>query len=392
VLEGVRVLLVDDHATNLANLQTQFSAWKIPFEVATDRAAALKALRAAAPTPGPFAAALIDQGVPGIDGLDLARAIKDDPAIAGTRLVLLATRRHPHGAEELHRAGIHKTCLKPVRQSQLFDTLVNAIADSPAIVAAASGPAIAAGAQHPERILLAEDNAVNQRVALGQLRALGYAADAVANGFEALQALARAPYDIILMDCHMPELDGYEATAAIRQREGATRHTWIIAMTANAMAEDREQCLAAGMDDYVSKPVRLKDLEAVLHRVRRPVPAPAPIDPRRTDALRALRGEDGRSLLLGLLVTFIEDAPATIDALRSAVEQGDPRASALLAHRLKGASSHFGAYRLVELCAEMERAGKDGRLDAFPKLLADTNTELQRVLASLNHELELQPT
>jgi PAS domain S-box-containing protein len=262
-LEGMRVLLVNDHATNLENLQTQLTAWKIPSEVAGDGASALKALRAAAATPAPFAVALIDQGM---GGLSLARAIKGDPAIASTRLVLLTMRGEPLVAEEQLRAGILQSCLKPVRQSQLFNALINAAADSPAIVAAASGPALPARTQHPERILLAEDNALNQRVALGQLRGLGYTADAVANGFEALQAVARAPYDIVLMDCHMPELDGYEATAAIRQREGAGKHTWIIAMTANAMAEDREQCLAVGMDDYVSKPVRLKDLEAALER------------------------------------------------------------------------------------------------------------------------------
>jgi light-regulated signal transduction histidine kinase (bacteriophytochrome)/CheY-like chemotaxis protein len=390
-LEGVRVLLVDDHATNLENLQTQLTAWKIPCKVAVDAAHALEALRAAASTPEPFAAALIDQGMPGIDGLSLARAIKGDPAIAATRLVLLTTRGEPLVAEEQHRAGILQSCLKPVRQSRLFDALVNALGRTPATVAAASGPSPPARKQRPERILLAEDNAVNQRVALGQLRGLGYSADAVANGFEALQALAQAPYDIVLMDCQMPELDGYEATAAIRRREGHGKHTWIIAMTANAIAEDREQCLAAGMDDYVSKPVRLHDLEAVLERARRPVAAPPAIDPRGIEALRALPEEDGESLLPGLLVKFIEGAPAEINALRAAVERGDARAGAFVAHRLKGAASHFGAHRLMDLCGEIERAGKAGQLDPLPNLLADTNAELRRVLTALTRELELHP-
>jgi PAS domain S-box-containing protein len=392
-LEGMRVLLVDDHATNLENLQTQLTAWKIPSEIAVDEASALKALREAATTPAPFAAALIDHGMPGIDGLGLARAIKGDPAIAATRLVLLTTRGEPLGAEELQRAGILRSCLKPVRQSQLFNALINAAADSPAIVAAASGPAPPARAQRPERILLAEDNAINQRVALGQLRGLGYTVDAVANGFEALQAIARAPYDIVLMDCHMPELDGYEATAAIRQREGPGKHIWIIAMTANAMAEDREQCLAAGMDDYVSKPVRLNDLQAALARARRPFAVRPAIDPSGIEALRALRDEDdpGQSLLQSLVVKFTEEAPATINALRAAMDQGDPRAAALLAHGLKGASGHFGAHRLVELCGEMERAGRAGLLDPLPNLLAETNAELQRVLTALARELQPQP-
>jgi signal transduction histidine kinase/CheY-like chemotaxis protein len=390
LLEGVRVLLVDDHATNIENLQTQLTAWKVPSEVATDGEDALKALRAAASTPGPFAAALIDQGMPGMDGLELARTIKADPAIAATRLVLLTLRGEPLGAKELQSAGILESRLKPVRQSQLFDALVNAMADSPAIVAAA-GPALPPRKQRRERILLAEDNAVNQRVALGQLRGLGYTVDAVANGFEALQALAQAPYDIVLMDCHMPELDGYEATAAIRQREAPGKHTWIIAMTANAMAEDREQCLAAEMDDYVSKPVRLKDLEAALARARRSIAAHPAIDPRSLKALRALPDDDGQSLLRGLLAKFIEDAPAAITALRAAVDQGDSRAAALIAHGLKGSSGHFGAHRLAGLCGEMERAGKASQIDPLQNLLAETNAELQRVLTALTRELELQP-
>jgi CheY-like chemotaxis protein len=229
-------------------------------------------------------------------------------------------------------------------------------------------------------------------VALGQLRGLGYTVDAVANGFEAFQAVARAPYDIVLMDCHMPELDGYEATAAIRQREGPGRHTWIIAMTANAMADDREQCLAAGMDDYVSKPVRLADLEAALERARRSVTATGAIDPRSIEALRALPDDDGQSLLRSLLVKFIQDAPAAIVALRVAVDQGDPRAIARLAHGLKGSGGHFGAHRLAELCGEMERAGKAGKLDDLPNLLTQTNAELQRVLTALTRELELETT
>jgi CheY-like chemotaxis protein len=332
--------------------------------------------------------------MPGMDGLELARAIKCDPAIAATRLVLLTLRGDPPGEEELRRAGIAQSRFKPVRQSQLFDALVNALADSPAIAAAAaavSGPALPARTQRRERILLAEDNAVNQRVALGQLRGLGYAADAVANGFEAVQALARAPYDIVLMDCHMPELDGYEATAAIRQREGPGKHTWIIAMTANAMAEDRAQCLAAGMDDYMSKPVRLNDLEAALERARRSFAAPPAIDPRSIEALRALPDEEGQSLLRGLLVKFIEDAPEEIGALRAVVERGDPRAAALLAHRLKGAGGQFGAHRLVELCGEIERAGKAGQIEALPNLLIHLDAELQHVLTALARQLELQP-
>jgi CheY-like chemotaxis protein len=392
LLEGVRVLLVDDHPTNLENLQEQLAAWKIPSEKAGDGASALACLRAAAPTQEPFAAALIDQGLPGMDGLELARTIQGDPAIAATRLVLLATRGQPLAEEEILRAGIRQSRLKPVRQSQLFDCLVNALADSPAMVTAASRPALPPQVRHRERILLAEDNAVNQRVALGQLRQLGYTADAVANGFEALKMLAVVPYDIVLMDCHMPEIDGYEATAAIRQREGTRKHTWIIAMTANAMTEDREQCLAAGMDDYVGKPVRLEDLDAVLKRARQHIAAAPAIDPRSLEELRKLPDEGDQDILQHLLLKFTEDASTAIAGLIAAVAGGDARAAAFSAHALKGSSSLFGAHRLQELCGELERDGKAGKLDRLPNLLTQTEAELQRVLTALNRELELQPS
>jgi PAS domain S-box-containing protein len=392
LLEGVRVLLVDDHPTNLENLQEQLAAWKIPSEKAGDGASALACLRAAAPTQEPFAAALIDQGLPGMDGLELARTIQGDPAIAATRLVLLATRGQPLAEEEILRAGIRQSRLKPVRQSQLFDCLVNALADSPAMVTAASRPALPPQVRHRERILLAEDNAVNQRVALGQLRQLGYTADAVANGFEALKMLAVVPYDIVLMDCHMPEIDGYEATAAIRQREGTRKRTWIIAMTANAMTEDREQCLAAGMDDYVGKPVRLEDLDAVLKRARQHIAAAPAIDPRSLEELRKLPDEGDQDILQHLLLKFTEDASTAMAGLIAAVADGDARAAAFSAHALKGSSSLFGAHRLQELCGELERDGKAGKLDRLPNLLTQTEAELQRVLTALNRELELQPS
>jgi signal transduction histidine kinase/DNA-binding response OmpR family regulator len=389
-LQGARVLIIDDNATNVENLQAQLTAWKIPSDVARNGASALESLRMAAQTPSPFTVAMIDQEMPGMDALDLARTIKGDPSVEATRLVLLTARGQRLAEEELRRAGIVQSHLKPVRQSLLFDCLVNALAESPTIVEAASTPALPAHSRRKERILLAEDNAVNQRVALGQLRELGYAADAVGNGFEALEALNQVPYDIVLMDCHMPELDGYEATAAIRQREGLRKHTWIIAMTANAMTGDREQCLAAGMDDYVGKPVRVDDLAKVLERARRHIAAAPAIDPHSLEELRALLDEDGQSMLQNLLLKFIEGAPAAIAELRASVERVDPGAVAFVAHALKGSSSYFGAYRLQELCGEMERAGKGRNIEPFQNLLTRIEAEIQRVLTALTQELELQ--
>jgi two-component system sensor histidine kinase/response regulator len=223
--------------------------------------------------------ALLDVRMPEMDGITLARAIKADPAIAGTRLILLTSVREALSAGELTEIGIDAYVVKPVKQSRLFECLINAI-DKTAVdnvLVKASEPISISRCSERNldiekvRILLAEDNAINKLVALGQLRKLRYSADAVTNGLEVLEALKQTSYDIIFMDCQMPEMDGYETTGAIRKREQSLdqRCSWkspvhIIAMTANAVLGDREKCLAAGMDNYLSKPVRLEELQAAL--------------------------------------------------------------------------------------------------------------------------------
>ena len=268
-LIGARVLIVDAHETSAQFLGVQLAAWKIAGEHAASSARALQMLRAALQAGKPYALALIDMGLPEMNGVSLAKAIKADEAIAGTRLIMLTARGQQLSEAEMQSAGISQCRFKPVQQSMLFDCL-STVMDEAVTVQPEPPPAQPSAASHQERILLAEDNLVNQRVALGQLRKLGYTVDAVTNGVECLAALERIPYDIVLMDCEMPEMDGYEAVAAIRAREGTARHTWIIAMTANAMHEDRTRCLAAGMDDYLSKPVRLDDLSAILERAQLP--------------------------------------------------------------------------------------------------------------------------
>jgi CheY-like chemotaxis protein len=202
-----------------------------------------------------------------MDGLALAREIKADPRIAGTRLILLAGLGQRISPEELRSVDVADCCFKPVRQSILFDCLTKALLESSATLQPAAGSS-AAPRPRPQkaRVLIAEDNPINQKVALVQLEQLGYDAEAVPNGHAVLEALDRTPYDIILMDCQMAEMDGYETTRRIRTRRGNFRQPYIIAMTAHAMSGDSEKCLAAGMNDYLSKPVQLDALAAALAR------------------------------------------------------------------------------------------------------------------------------
>jgi two-component system, sensor histidine kinase and response regulator len=283
-LSDLRVLMVDDNASNRRILCHQIESWHVRADSAASAKEALEKLRAATDAGQPYHLALLDVQMPEIDGLSLAHAIKRDLGLADTRLIALTSFGQKFGSAELKTSGIEAYLSKPVKQSRLFDCLVavmhkdrneKATLKSDAVMV----PALCSKAVLPfehMRILLAEDSRVNQQVALGQLRKLGYRADSVANGSEVLEALKLVPYDLILMDCQMPEMDGYEATQAIRQQEQSLKSlcTWnppiyIIALTAHAMKGDREKCLEAGMNDYLSKPVRAHDLQGALERGKR---------------------------------------------------------------------------------------------------------------------------
>jgi CheY-like chemotaxis protein len=267
----MRVLIVDDNKISRRFLHEQILALKMRGDIATSGAEALDCLRRAALERDPYPLAIVDREMPNMDGLALARRIKSEPEIAACRLILLASFGKSISSEELRSAGFVDCCFKPTRQSTLFDCLAIAMTSgsqiSPNLIA---GPDPVHLDPQKARVLVAEDNPVNRRVAVGQLKKLGYTADVVSNGFEVLEALERGHYDIILMDCQMPEMDGYEATRRIRTRREGLPQPFIIAMTAHAMQGDREKCIAAGMDDYVSKPVVLERLAAVLHRTTNP--------------------------------------------------------------------------------------------------------------------------
>jgi signal transduction histidine kinase/CheY-like chemotaxis protein len=274
-LEGLRVLIVDDNATNRKILIHQMAGWKMLPSEAEAGKRALDLLRAAAPH-APYDIVLMDMHMPDLAGFELARTIKADPRIATVPLVLMPSFGQRGDARIAREIGIAGYLPKPVRQSQLFDCLVTVLRRPGVVATPASAPTPTplvtrhtlreqeAGAR--KLILVAEDNIVNQKLVAVLLDKMGYRADVVANGLEAVEALTRIHYDLVLMDCQMPEMDGYEATAAIRLREGPSTHIPIIAMTASALEGDRERCLAAGMNDYLSKPAKPADLRAMLAR------------------------------------------------------------------------------------------------------------------------------
>jgi CheY-like chemotaxis protein len=285
-LNGLRALIVDDNATNRLILHRQVSAWGVHSDTAENGVQALAALRAQVSTQ-PYDVAILDLQMPEMDGVTLTHEIRKDPTISSTRLLMMSSAEERADFANQARS-LDCWLIKPLKHSKLYEALTALVSDGQstpngiaredkASLAAAqpefshghltNGSAMPSGELRKKiRVLVVEDYAVNQKIALLQLNKLGFSGDAVGNGLEALQALQQVPYQIILMDCQMPEMDGYEATGEIRRRQLGGHHTVIIAMTANALKDDREKCLSAGMDDYVSKPVQIEELDAVMSR------------------------------------------------------------------------------------------------------------------------------
>jgi PAS domain S-box-containing protein len=409
-LAGLRVLIVDDSAVNREILQRQTFAWQMRSTTAAAGAEALELLRRKAAAGSPYDLAILDMQMPAMDGLSLARAIRADPAIADTRLVILTSLGTRINSETLREACIAAYLVKPVKQSRLLDCLANVMADvlTPAAGTRTSGAPTALHEAVPSvpakslRILVAEDNPVNQKVILRQLQKLGYAADAVGNGLEALEVLSRIPYDLVLLDCQMPEMDGYETARKIRQREadpapGVRGRTpvWILAMTDNSMNEDRDKCLAAGMDDYLCKPVRLPELDAALQKaagvtVPKPVPAKAGnapvLDSAVLDGLRQLREPGAPDPLAEIIDLFLQDTPHRLNHLSTAVNQQDATVLKSSAHSLKGSASNLGARPLAALCAQLEKLATVGDFAAAGPTAARLKAEYDRVCRALEEE------
>jgi CheY-like chemotaxis protein len=327
----------------------------------------------------PFDAAVLDQEMPGMDGIRLAREIRrhrDELALPLVLLTSIGQLADARGAPEFSAR-----LTKPVKASQLYDALVRILAPELRTDAASGvrgdGPIRAAPSL---RVLVAEDNAVNQRLALALLGKLGYRADVVETGRAALDALERDAYDIVLMDVQMPELDGLEATREIRSRFGTGNQPAIIAMTANAMEGDRDECLAAGMDDYLAKPIHLDALAQALARCDRTAVDAAALA-RLSSSLGG--GDEGREAMGELVDVFLEDATKQMALLRDAVERRDAQEVWRVAHSLKSTSATFGARALSQLCAELEAMGRRDELEAAQELVERADHEWKRVRAAL---------
>jgi two-component system, sensor histidine kinase and response regulator len=414
-LENLRVLIVDDNATNRQILRHQAGSWKMRADAVATGAEALELLRRAAATGDPFHLVVLDLQMPEMDGLTLAQAIRADSRIQKTHLVMLTSLGLRLDAEAWRSAGIDAYLVKPVKESRLFECLATVMAEAatPAGTERAPQDANAAGprALDPKhvRILMAEDNVVNQKIGLRQLKKLGYSADAVANGVEAVDAVKRIPYDVVLMDCHMPELDGYEATRLIRQLEMEKNDpqrtpVYIIALTANALEGDRDRCLSAGMNDYLSKPVKLPELQAVLQEAAsfvRPVAARRRTETRTDDdepaidrtvlaGLRQLQEPGEPDSAVELIDLFLRDTPVKIESIRNAIARSDAPALQEPAHALKGSASNLGAHRLAQICAKLETLARDQRLADAANVFGQLTEEYGRVCFILEQEKKKQ--
>ncbi|MDP3671334.1 MAG: response regulator [Telluria sp.] len=377
-LSGKRLLIVDDNSTNRRILVKQSLLWGMVPSAAASAIEALDFVRHG----HAFDVAILDMSMPEMDGMGLAKEIRRYRSAQALPLIMLTSLAHRPRDVKLAQVQFAAYLNKPIKSTALFDVLLHAMRIEP--LAARQRPAALEGRladQLPLKILVAEDNVVNQKVVQQLLKHLGYRADVVANGVEALDALERQNYDVVLMDVQMPEMDGLEATRRLRARYGERALPRVIAMTANAMPGDRERCLAAGMDAYVAKPIELDDIRRVLMTVTAQDAAAAGaqvIDQRRIAQLRELQDDSNPTLVADLIALFLADGPRHLADLAGDLARRDGAALEAHAHRFLSGIDNLGAQRMHSHCVALELCAKEGRLD-----------EAAIVFDALSNEFEL---
>lgn len=405
LLTGVRALIVESSVVNRGILHAQMSNWEMTIRLAETPKQAIDLLAQAAARSVPYDIAVIDLGLPGADPLALARALRARADIANVRLVML-TRRHSD-VGHARDAGFDACLVKPVRQTALYECLVNIMAgrpQEPASPPAVSQPVNAVAPTIRGHILLVEDNLINQQVAVGILQIQGYSVTLANNGKEALDAHAQGAFDLILMDCHMPEMDGFDATMEIRRRErsGGGKRVPIVALTANAMASDREECLNAGMDDHLSKPFSMQTMQEMLDRwmpvassadsqaaelaARATAKAAEVLDRQVLDDLRKVLKPER---LAGMLSLYLVESPKLIAKLKEAADAGDGAEISRSAHSLKSCSANVGAAVLSRYCEEIEAAARRADREAARYIVGKLEAEHDGVQSALSAEFEL---
>ncbi len=385
-LTQLRLLVVDDNETNRTIVRYQVSAWGIEVDEAENAAIALQKLRDRAESGTPYDLAILDMQMPEVDGETLGLQIKSDRALAATKLIMMTSVHRWGSAKRMAELGFSAYLIKPVKQSRLLDCIMSTLSSVESVKSANLRPVhTLPQANSKLKILLVEDNIVNQKVTLNQLKHLGYTADVAANGKEAIEMLNQIPYNLVLMDCQMPILDGYAATRSIREQQ-SERQTVIIALTANAMLEDRERCLAAGMDDYLSKPISKEKLSEKLTYWGERLEQQAvkqqmnlAIDWEHLHQISDSNEDFERELLQ----IFWEDTTQHLSAAKTALETGNAILVSRSAHHIKGSSANVGLYEMQAIASTLEEQALNNDLTQASTLIS----QLVAMLAALKEFL-----
>lgn len=387
-LAEARALVVDDNATNRTILVETLRGWRMEPVAAASAAEALAALEAAQAAAAPFQLILTDANMPDADGFALVRQIHERKLLAGAVIMMLSSADPPGELDDAQRRGIYCSLLKPIRQSELWEAMRLALGGPPGDEA--DDRAAKAPPERPLRIMVAEDSQVNQKLAINWLQRHGHEVIIANNGKEAVAKWEQQPFDLILMDVQMPEMDGLEATARIRLKEKRTAsHIPIIAMTAHALAGDRERCLEGGMDDYVAKPIRAAELFAKVNDIaRRPPAVRPPAAPSAgmicwRDVLPAVN--DDPKLLTIVAAAAREEIPKLAQAMRLAIAARDGKALQRAAHTFKGSIRYFGVQGVYELACRLEEAGRQGQFGEAAQGLQDLEKRVPPLLVELEN-------